>query len=89
MLVGTDICVRMVFVWEETGVLGGNPPVWRGDHMAISHADAWYRTRVAAMRGECVNTAPARQPKYNQLSGSPSRSQRTECFTEKTMQYLG
>jgi len=25
MLVGID--VRMVFVWEETGVLGGNPPV--------------------------------------------------------------
>jgi len=27
MLVGTDDCVRMVFVWEETGVPGGNPPV--------------------------------------------------------------
>ena len=27
MLVGTDVCVRMVFVWEETGVPGGNPPV--------------------------------------------------------------
>jgi len=27
MLVGTGICVRMVFVCEETGVLGGNPPV--------------------------------------------------------------
>ena len=26
-LVGTDVCVRMVFVWEETGVPGGNPPV--------------------------------------------------------------
>ena len=25
MLVGTDVCVRMVFVWEETGVPGGNP----------------------------------------------------------------
>ena len=52
MLVGTDVCVRMVFVWEETGVPGGNPPVWLGDHMTISHA---------AVRGECVNTAPARQ----------------------------
>ena len=41
MLVGTDVCVRMVFVWEETGVPGGNPPVWLGDHMTISHADAW------------------------------------------------
>jgi len=27
MLVGTDVCVRMAFVWEETGVPGGNPPV--------------------------------------------------------------
>ena len=40
MLVGTDVCVRMVFVWEETC-----------DHMTISHADAGYRTRVAAVRG--------------------------------------
>ena len=39
MLVGTDVCVRMVFVWEETGVLGGNPPVWLGDHMTISHVE--------------------------------------------------
>ena len=54
MLVGTDICVRMVFVWEETGVPGGNPP---DDHMTISHADAGYRTQVAAVRGECVNTS--------------------------------
>ena len=63
MLVGTDVCVRMVFVWEEIGMPGGNPPVWLGDHMiTISHADAGYRTRVAAVRGECVNTVPARQP---------------------------
>ena len=27
MLVGTDVCVPMVFVCEETGVPGGNPPV--------------------------------------------------------------
>jgi len=27
MLVGTDVCVRMVFVWEETGVPGEIPPV--------------------------------------------------------------
>ena len=60
MLVGTDVCVRMVFVWEETGVPGWNPPVWLGDHMPISHADAGYRTRVAAVRGECVNSATAR-----------------------------
>ena len=61
MLIGTDVCVPVVFVWEETGVPGGNPPVWLGDHMTSSHADAGYRTQVAAMRGECVNTAPARQ----------------------------
>ena len=30
MLVGTDVCVRMVFVWEETGVPGWNPPVLLG-----------------------------------------------------------
>ena len=62
MLVGTDVCVRMVSVWKETGVPGGNPTVWLGDHMTISHADARYRSRVAAVRGECVNNAPARQP---------------------------
>ena len=39
MLIGTDDCVRMVFVCEETGVPEGNPPVWLGDHMTISHAD--------------------------------------------------
>ena len=27
MLVVTDVCVPVVFVWEETGVSGGNPPV--------------------------------------------------------------
>ena len=64
MLAGTDFCVRMIFVWEETRVPGGNPPVWLGDHMTISHVDAGYQTQVAAVRGECVNTAPDRQP-YN------------------------
>ena len=64
MLVGTDVCVRMVFVWDETGVPGGNPPVWLGDHMTISQADAGYWTRVAAVRGEGVTTAPARQPTF-------------------------
>ena len=64
MLVGTNVCVPVVFVWEETGVPGGNPPVWLGDHMTISHADAGYGTRVAAVRGERVTTRPARQPIY-------------------------
>ena len=58
MLVGTDDWVRMVFMWEETGVPGENPPVWLGDHLTISHADVGYRTRVAAVRGVCVNTMP-------------------------------
>jgi len=35
MLVGNDICVPLVFVWEKTGVPGGNSPVWLGDHMTI------------------------------------------------------
>mgnify|MGYP000635697015 FL=1 len=30
--------------------------------MTISRAYTGYRTGVAAVRGECVNTAPARQP---------------------------
>ena len=50
MIVGTDVYFRMVFVWEETVMPGGNPPVWLDDHMTISHADAGYRTRVEAVR---------------------------------------
>ena len=65
MLVGTDVYVRMVFVWEETRVPVGNPSVWLGDHMTISHADARYR--VAVVRGACVNTAPSRQQSYNAM----------------------
>ena len=62
MLVGTDVCILVVFVWEETGAPGGNPPVWLGDHMTTSHADAEYQTRVAVVRGKCITTAQARQP---------------------------
>ena len=62
MLIGTDVCVRVVFVWQETRVPRRNPPVWLGYQMTISHADAGYRTRSTAVRGECINTAPARQP---------------------------
>ena len=62
MLVGTDVCVQMVFVWEENGVPGGNQPVWLGDHMTISHADAEYRSGSQWWEVRCVNTAPARQP---------------------------
>ena len=53
MLVGTDVCFPVVFVWEETGVPGGKPHVWLGDHMSI-----W---RVAAVWGEYVTTTPARR----------------------------
>ena len=59
MLVGTDVCVQMVFVWVETGVPG---ETHLSDLATISHADAGYRTRVTAVRGGCVNTVPARQP---------------------------
>ena len=48
MLVGTDVCVWMVVVWEETRVPGGNPPVWLGDHMTISHVDAGNRNPVCS-----------------------------------------
>ena len=67
MLVGTDVYVPVVFEWEETGVSGGNPPGWLGDHMNISHTNAAYWTRVAAVRGERVTTAPARQPRSLRL----------------------
>ena len=64
-LVGTDVCFLMVFLCKETGIPEGNPLVWLGDHMTISHADAGYWTRVAAVRGERVTTTPARQPGVN------------------------
>ena len=59
MLVGTDVCFPVVFVWGETGVPRGNPPVWRGDHMIISHADVGYWTQVAAWEASAL---PLRQP---------------------------
>ena len=55
MLVDTDVCVRLVFVGGENRnirIPKGNPAVWLAVHMTISHADAEYRTRVAAVRGE-------------------------------------
>ena len=33
MLVGTDVCVQIVFVWKETAVPGRNPPARLDDHM--------------------------------------------------------
>ena len=46
--------------------VGGNQstrrkPVWLADHMTISHGEAGYWTWVAAVRGKCVTTVPARQ----------------------------
>ena len=31
MLVGTDVCVRVIFVWDETGEPKGNSPFWIRD----------------------------------------------------------
>ena len=45
--------VGMVFVWEETGVPGWNPPVWLGGHMTISHADAWPLTLNSLLLDVC------------------------------------
>ena len=47
----------MVLVWEQTGVPGGNQRVRLSDNMTISHADAWYETWVAAVRGEPITTS--------------------------------
>ena len=33
MLVGTDVCVQIVFVWKVTAVPGRNPPARLDDHM--------------------------------------------------------
>ena len=38
MLVGTDDCVCVILVVEETGVPGGNLPIRLGDHITISYA---------------------------------------------------
>ena len=53
MLVGTDVCVRMVPRVGENWSVPRKPTVWLGDHMTISHADAGYQTKVVAVRGEC------------------------------------
>ena len=61
MLVGSNVCVCVILLWEKTGVPGWNPNVWLGDHMTISHADARYWTQVATVRGQQVATATASQ----------------------------
>jgi len=47
----------MVLVWEQTGVPGGNQRVRLSDNMTISHAETWYETWVAAVRGEPITTS--------------------------------
>ena len=58
MLVGTDVCVPVVFVWEETGVPWGNTPVWLSDHMTISHAAVYkspiYINVVSTFKSVCT-----------------------------------
>jgi len=41
MLVGTDVCVPVVFVLEETGVPGGNQPVWLGSPVSYQGFHCW------------------------------------------------
>ena len=48
MLVGTDDCVCVVFLWEETDVTPRGNRL--SDRMTISHADARYRTLIEAVR---------------------------------------
>ena len=67
MLVGTDVCVPVVFVWEETGVPGRNPPVWLGDHMNFSHADAgielesqWWEVSALPLRLQSTEMGSSR-----------------------------
>ena len=47
MLVDTDVCFCVVFVWEATGVPRGNPPAQPGDHMiglsSIAHSVSIHR----------------------------------------------
>ena len=45
MLVGTDVCVCVVFVLEETGEPEQKQTVRLGCGMTISHADVWYRVQ--------------------------------------------
>jgi len=49
---GWSSCGRKPEYLEET---------YLSDLVTTSHADGRYRTRVAAVRGECFKTAPARQ----------------------------
>ena len=59
MLFGTDVCVRMVLVWEETGVLGGEthlPDLVTNEHLTcrrrVSNPSRSGESRV---RYHCAN----------------------------------
>ena len=67
-----DVCIGMVFVWEETGVPAGNPPVWLDVQMTISRTDAGYRTCVAAWEASSLTL---RQP------DSPNATLRMHLYT--------
>ena len=53
MLVGTNVCVRVVSVWEETGIPEWNPAARLGHHMAILHAEEGW-TLMLAKNKICV-----------------------------------
>ena len=53
MLIGTDGCVCVVFMWEETRVTQRKPTWCPHDHLTC---DAGYQTNVAAARGESFTT---------------------------------
>ena len=53
MLDGTNVCVRVVSVWEETGLPEGNPAARLGHHMAILHAEKGW-TLMLAKNKMCV-----------------------------------
>ena len=38
LLVGTDVCISVVCMWEKTRVPRGNQPVQLSNHITISHA---------------------------------------------------
>ena len=57
MLVGTDTCLCVVFVWKETGVRGGNPPVRLGDHTSIRRclSNPWVAVLFSLKQGHYKN----------------------------------
>ena len=48
----------VLYMWEETGVPGGNPRVRAGDHHTLSHTTKEIRSRVALVRSESATRTP-------------------------------